>query len=300
MRSRAQLRAIVPVWAKTIEVTSEGESLLITGWGRSSDYAIDVREIESGQVSRIDIRQHFRRYAVTQLKGKKESDAGVYQFADADSDDKLTVFCGEFGPICGELLSIKPEANLTFTLTVAQSMQNLRREQKRFAAAVRLLQQVNRNAKADCAVMREAIRGIRTDEGVFSMETYLDKLEARLAQSSPEAKTAAILPLAHLTLCELLNEYPPKLVPLDGEVVELACTEDHGIRSALYDPLRRDYKAQREIGTCLNCNLHFPVFKHGTRACSNTCRTALRNLKYWNANRITINAERREKHKGRQ
>jgi hypothetical protein len=57
--------------------------------------------------------------------------------------------------------------------------------------------------------------------------------------------------------------------------------------------------AQREIGNCLHCGSHFAVFKHGARACGQTCRTALRNQKYWSENRDAVNRNRRKKRTGR-
>ncbi len=71
-----------------------------------------------------------------------------------------------------------------------------------------------------------------------------------------------------------------------------------GARMTLAEFGRR-YLAQREIGTCLHCGSHFAVFKHGARACGQTCRTALRNQKYWSENKETLNRNRRKKHNGR-
>ena len=112
-------------------------------------------------------------------------------------------------------------------------------------------------------------------------------------------KAASILPWAHKALCMLLNECPPKLVPFDGEVIELPIVPDEGIRDAIYWQLRRDYLAQRAIGNCLNCGGHFPIHKRGARACSETCRRALRNRKYWSKKKNTVNRNRREKSTGR-
>ena len=97
----------------------------------------------------------------------------------------------------------------------------------------------------------------------------------------------------------VLNECPPRLIPFEGEVIELATVPDEGIRPAIYNVLRRDYLAQRAIGTCLHCGNHFPVYKRGTQGCSEPCRRALRNQKYWNKSKATINAERRGKGTGR-
>jgi hypothetical protein len=294
---KAKLRAIAPVWAQRIEVEKRRDVLLITGWGHISS-PIDTRKIEPGRITQLDILKRFHRYVLSHLNKKGATgDAGVYQFADATDDEKLVAYCQEFGPVWGEIRSRNHEDNGTDTLIVAQSMKQLRKEQRKFAATVRLLQQVNQPGKADRSAMMDAMYDLQiVDSSVLSTLWVLTGLSS--ARSSTE-KAADLVPFAHLALCALLNDVPPKLAPLNGEVIELPHTRDEGIRDALYYPLRRDYLAQREIGSCLHCGSHFPVFKHGARACSQTCRTALRNQKYWSQNKNTVNRERRKKRTGR-
>jgi hypothetical protein len=297
---QAKLRAIVPVWAQRIEVEKRRDLLLITGWGHISS-PIDTRKIEAGRISQLDLLKRFHRYVLSHLNKKgATADAGVYQFADATDDEKLVAFCQEFGPVWGEVRSRNYEDNGTDTLIVAQGMKRLRKEQRKFAATVRLLQQINRPGKANRSAVFDAMNDLRIiDPKVLSMAWVLSEEIFSSARSDTE-KAAALLPVAHMVFCELLNDVPPKLAPLNGEVVELPYTRDEGIRNALYYPLRRDYLAQREIGTCLHCGGHFAVFKHGARGCSQTCRTALRNQKYWSENRETVNRSRRKKRTGRE
>jgi len=270
---------------------------VITGWGRISS-PIDTRKMEPGRIPELDILKRFRRYVLSHLNKKGATgDAGVYQFADATDDVKLVAFCQEFGPVWGKVRSRKHEDNGTTTLTVAQGMKQLRREQRKFAATVRLLQQVNQPGKADPAAMMDAMNDLQiVDPKILSWLWVFTELPS--VRSSTD-KAAVVLPSAHFLFCELLNDVPPKLAPLNGEVIELPYTRDEGIRNALYYPLRRDYLAQREIGNCLHCGSHFSVFKRGARACSQTCRTALRNQKYWNENKEIVNRSRRKKRTGR-
>jgi hypothetical protein len=111
----------------------------------------------------------------------------------------------------------------------------------------------------------------------------------------PTDKKSAALFWSNLALCTVFNGYPSKLIPYNGEVFEMPEVDDKGIRNAIYWQLRRDYLAQRAIGTCLHCGSHFPVYKRGTQGCSEPCRRALRNQKYWSKSKATINADRREK-----
>jgi len=283
------MRLITPVWAQQIEVERQAETLLVTGWGRIPD-PIDAREIEPVQISRLDIFQRFHRYVLRHLGETQKSDAGVYQFADAHDDEKLIAFVKEFGPVWGEVRSTKYEENGTFTLTVAQSMRRLRNEQREFAATAKLLQQVNRNSQADSAIMTDVMIDIHLPAYRRIM------IDNFLSTDGPiEKKTGSVLPWAHRALCMVLNNYPPKLVPFNGDVIELPDTGDEGIRNAIYYQLRRDYLAQRTIGTCLNCGGHFSVYKRGTRGCSESCRRALRNQRYWSKHKKSVNRSRRKK-----
>jgi hypothetical protein len=292
------LRVITPVWAQQIEVTRQGNTLLVTGWGRIPD-PFDAREIAPEDISQIDIFQRFRRFVLRHLSEKQPTkDAGVYQFADATTDEKLIAFVKEFGPVWGKVRSTKNEENGTVTITVAQSMDRLWEEQEKFAAAVILLQQINKKRNThtieDCAVMTMAT----LDMGL-SPFTQIIIDSSLLAGELPREKAAVILPWAHRALCMVLNDFAPKLVPFDGNVIELPLVDDEGIRTAIYWQLRQDYLAQRAINTCLNCGSHFAVFRRGAKGCSDSCRTALRNQKYWESHKKTVNRNRRKKRTGR-
>ena len=115
-----------------------------------------------------------------------------------------------------------------------------------------------------------------------------------MATNTPD-KHGIIIGCAHEQLCELFNNYPPLLVPFGGrEPAEMPRIAEEGIREVLYFQLRIDYLAQRQLGTCRNCGGHFPIMRRGARACSETCRKALRNQKYWQANKEEINRQRRK------
>lgn len=280
---------ILPVWAQRIEVDRQGDKLLVTGWGRIPD-PIEARHVDPEFRSRLDIFQRFHRYVLRRLTERHASeDAGVYQFAEANNDEKLIAFVRELGPVWGDVRSIKNEENGTVTITVSQSMRRLRREQQQFAAAVELLQQVNRNSRADVEIMRTRMLDLHLHPHVLAMGAEYETTKGTLAH-----KTAAALIWAHRGLCLTLNEYRPKLISFPGGVIELPEMHDEGIRDEIYYQVRLDYLAQRAIGTCLNCGGHFPVYKRGARACGEACRRGLRNQKYWNRHRKTINRKRRE------
>lgn len=289
-----KLRMISPVWAQQIDVDRQGDTLLLTGWGRIPD-PVGAQDVEPEYHARLDIFQRFHRYVLRHLgEGQTTEDAGVYQLADANTDEKLVAFVQEFGPVWGDVRSSRNEENGTVTITVAQSMRALRRDQQEFAATVDLLQQVNRNRHADIEILQAKMLELELIPHELAMTAVYENIKGTAAQ-----KTAAALAWAHRGLCFIFNSYRPLLTPLDGEVIELPEMHDEGIRHEIYYQLRRDYLAQREIGTCVKCGGHFPIHKKGARGCSESCRRALRNQKYWNRYHKTINRNRRQQRAGR-
>ena len=288
---KPRLRAIVPVWAQRIEVEKRGEFLWLKGWGHVPN-PVDVRESKP----QLDILQRFRYFGLRSIGQKEElaEGAGVYQFADANSDEKLIAFCRDFGPVRAKVRSLVYEEAGYYTVAATQSMKQLREEQKKFAAAVRMVQQINRNGKADRMMLLNAMNDLEiVDSEVLSMLHLLS--EGVPANKSTLAKTIDLLPFARLMLCDVLNASAPRLFPLDGEVIELPDTRSDGIYHALYFQLRLDFMAHRTIGTCLNCGNHFAVFRRGSRGCNAGCRRALRNQDYWRDHKTTINRARRIK-----
>ena len=144
------LRAITPVWAQRIEVERRKDALRITGWGHIPN-PLSPQQVPPALHSKLDILQGLRRYALRHL-GQPREPAGVYQFADATDDDKLIAFVKEFGPVSGRFLGFISSG--TWDVRVQQPMENLRREQKQFTEMVQIIQQVNRNGRADFAELR--------------------------------------------------------------------------------------------------------------------------------------------------
>ncbi len=295
---KGQLKIITPVWAANIRVKRAGSNLIVTGEGRIPD-PFEPRDLNPEQVSGVDIFRRFRRYGLRNLSGKELSRAaGIYQFADATTEEKLIEFIEEFGPVWGKIQSSQTEEDRTVTLTVAQHMKRLWREQEQFAALVLLVQQANKkrntHSAEDCAAISVAMLDLELPlYALIFNNAYLD------AAGSHREKAAAALPWAHRAICNVLNEYAPKLIPFDDAVIELPIVQDEGIRSAIYWRLRLDYLAKRSIGTCGNCDGHFPIYRRGAEGCSQPCRVAIRNTRYWQKNKAGINDGRRTQRSGR-
>jgi len=281
-----KLKAITPIWAQRIDVELQGNSLLFTGWGHIHG-AVDSDAVPAPERTSLDILQRLYQYALRNI-GKTSGTSGVYRFADASDDTKLIEFCSDYGPIWGRVQSeAYDEKTGTWTVTVKEGIKGLRTEQKRFLSAVKLLAELNSKGRADYDRLMEGMAEL----GIDSENLSLVHLDIVTRHRKPNLN--ALLPLAHWVFCSVLNETPPQLTPINGEVIELPKIHTEGIRNALYYQLRLDYMAQRTIGTCLHCGNHFPVFKRDTRGCSASCRRALRNSRFWKKHKNAINEQRR-------
>jgi hypothetical protein len=296
-------KAIVPVWAQRIEVEQRIDdeqrpvSLLVHGWGHLPFY-LDPKKYTNAP--RLDLLERLRRYALRQLKSPNNGDPSLstYQFADASDDEKLTAFVSCYGPVWGETIKIEDEgATGSYTVTVEQNLEQLRREQKIFSAAVGLLAEVNKNGRADRQKVAELlVRLAYPDQPAgksiwgLNIENFVGKtleplqLFALEATAPPWTGKAAdnqkVIACAHAALCHQFNLHRPVLFRASEQPIELPEIATDGIREALYYTLRLDYLAQRAMGTCLNCGGHFPITRRGQKGCSERCRRRLRNLRY--------------------
>lgn len=286
---KPNVKLAIPIWARQIEVERRDDYLMVTGRGHMH-IPYDVKLLATDEMAKVDMLQRFRWYGLERAeRSGRGGDAGVYQFASADSDEKLIDFVSRFGPVWGVVRAKDYENDGFSTLTVAQDMEVLRDERRRFASITKLLQQLNRNGRVNRDVVMEQLLEIPW------LAPYGQILNGGFQYGGPTDQKAATRYWANHALCMELNYYRPKLVPFQGDVYEMPEMSDEGIRNEIYWQLRLDYLAQRAIGTCLNCGGHFPVYKRGSRACGESCRRALRNRKYWRKNKRTVNRNRRTK-----
>jgi hypothetical protein len=300
---------------------------VVTGWGHLP-FHIDGRMVDPKQLSNLDLLAKFRHYMLKNLSRRPDEarDVGFYQFTEATDDEKLISFVESFGPFWGQVVERESDLFVAQKITVLQDLAELRRQHARFAAAVRLLRELNRSEPPSdlTAAWREMIVAMMTIYPVPSMymprkgvPAAIAKLAAptlpgmimsneqpwlwsyltvsELASGQSEGRAERIMDCAHRTLCNLLNEQPLVLIPADGSLpVEMPRLAPQGIAGALYFKLRLDYLAGREVRTCLNCGNHFPVERRGTRWCSKRCGRAAKNRKYWSGNSKDINRKRRQ------
>lgn len=295
--AKAKIRAVVPVWSQYITVVRQADDALLISGDSYIPYPMIPKETHPEVLRQLDFTRKLRRYVLRRL-GKSRGDAkvdgpdGVYQFANATTDEKLVAFVEEFGPVNGKVIAEMPVDD-AWDVTVRETLRSLRREQKQFRRLVETIQQVNCNARAKVATLRDLLTALAAD-APMNLSLYwgevLENVQRQYLNPSKE-----LLSVAHQMLCYLFSQHPPGLFPVADGVVELPRIKSSGVRDALYFQLRLDYLAQRTIGTCLHCHEHFVVYRRGTPACGDSCSRALRNARYWDSNKETINASRRGK-----
>ena len=249
-------RAFCPVWAEKIEVKREDDVLLVRGWGQ----LLVPQDDDPSRAAQLNLLEQFRKYRLQQLSEKQGATvAGIYQFADATDDEKLFAFVRSYGPVWGSIRDL--EADDLFhihTITVAQDIGALRHEQRTFAAATKLLAEINRNGLADVGRITEALMTIfpapsfslpdlslvpagiaklvapnrpGTVEGEFYPWTWsMRAVHTLIGEKSKDRRQQFILRYAHHGLCQLLNSFPPHLFPAHGcQPVELPPINQKGI-----------------------------------------------------------------------
>lgn len=297
---KAKIKAVVPVWSHYITVVRQADDSLLISGDSYIPCPLIPKETHPEVLRQLDFTRKLRRYVLRRL-GKPRGDAkvdgpdGVYQFANATTDEKLVAFVEEFGPVNGKVIAEMPVAG-AWEVTVRETLRSLRREQKQFRRLVETVQQVNRNARAERATLLNLLTALTVDAPMKTLSPdwaelgWTEVMKNVIGQYRNPSKE--ILSVAHQMLCYYFGRYPPGLFPVADGVVELPRMRITGVRDALYFQLRPDYLAQRTIGTCLHCHEHFVVYRRGTPACGDSCSRALRNARYWNSNRETINATR--------
>lgn len=180
------------------------------------------------------------------------------QFANAWGDDQLLSFVTRWGPLWGDV-----EAKREGTLPVRQHWEPLRREQKLFSNATRLLAELGKR-RPDVRLAAECVAKMAEHRRMFPL--YEDRIlegfallaakeaeklpwitfgiaDRHLSESHPRNE---IIRFANLGLCHLLDRYPPILVPHNGRVDQLPKHRPEGILPTLYFMLREDYMLGRQ------------------------------------------------------
>ena len=291
------------VWGNDILVQADEDALLVSGVLPSS--------LKRGQ----DIFREYLEAHRQWTNGRTGKLSPHIQFANADTDEKLTRFIERFGPVVVEsLTSGEDPISEDFVFVARQSMLELRNEQQLYRRILELmteleLEQPNiETIKSYISEIAERVspwpkqwlreQRLLRSEGdhqiwVFGTEEF-DRIR-RLAASfrpgsyAPTDRVELLswmgpIEAGHELVCDLVNAFPPQVRRYAKNVIEgpqanLAC----GIRPLLYYILRREYLQHGRIGICTNtaCRNLFEIERTGARFCSEECSRRQRQREYW-------------------
>jgi hypothetical protein len=294
----------IPRWAKRIKVEQSGDVLKVWGEGRR------FRQVATATLQPEE--DLFRIYRES-IKSTAEKRTGKHsphiQFANCRDDKELVRFVERFGPILGTFIKTHEEHGW---IVVSQPLDSLRREWTIFAGAARLVSDLRSSgAKSEATLAKglaEIAEGvemagmkteIRTSEGFEERPWYGQSLVFDLvARIAREQQWSDSLPISEhirhlrgndvrryalIALCNLLNAFSPRLVPVRNEILEYPPYENSGILPALYFMLRQDYLRRQEIKICgrADCGAFFIVERSGQQFCGAGCSQKQRQRDYW-------------------
>jgi hypothetical protein len=268
-----------------LDVKRVGDSLEVTGLFPT----YGEREAPS------DLLSGYQNARKNRSIGKQSAgkDSPHIRFANADTDDKLIAFVGQFGPVVADNVKVGGEPPLT--VVAMQDMKELRNERTIYRAALTLMTsmtppifdyaeaQLQIQTIADHIVdwprqwKRESLE--RKAEPLWRLGA--DSLERvkRLSHGRPDRLLPPELG-ARIVICELVNIFRPLLFP---NALELNASIRHGIRPLLYAVLRREFLNQRDTTVCANshCRDFFEVERAGQQFCTPECSRRQRQRDYW-------------------
>ena len=284
----------VPAWAERITVEQLPKKLFARGEGRVSNLVVSVTELRSKS------QDLLAQYVPTLEWSKKRGALPPHlQFATAVRLKEQIDFVRRFGPVWG---TVRQKG---VPILVEQRLERLEEEQRVFALAARLLVELRKNKAAVPGRLLELVVGLHIENRFLSVlfeAGYEDMLGVAIKRAGvPKVQIFGdpnmpltrhdhllteqlSLHLAHWTLCELLNRFPPFLLFVFGQRAELPRHRPEGILPMLYYMLRRDYLAEeKRVTICDNssCGTLFAVERTNQRFCSARCSKLQRGRRYW-------------------
>jgi hypothetical protein len=298
------------VWATGIRVERNGKELNVRGSLPTSD-----------EENATDLLRAWR-YSVNKYGEQKRQGklAPYIQFANADTDGKLMRFVERFGPVlvtCSRSVDAE-ESGDSVPRIATQDLDELTNERKIYHAALQLVEQLKGDGTPNieairtylCAIaegvaewprqwerelrLRREGQGVLqwpawnfTHENVRTIETW--RASACSTRSGDQLSQLISGPdpirAGQLTICELINAFPPNVYmwgdrPIEAPAFDLV----GGIRPLLYNILRIEYlRTQHSITTCRNtdCRQLFEIERSGQQFCSEKCSRYQRQREYY-------------------
>ncbi len=302
---------LVPAWADRISVERQGEDLIVRGEHRS------VAPTPVRQAASTDLLRDYMEYAAMARRPRRRVTELMHlEFANAADDSKLTAFVRRFGCVAASCLTTSRRDAATECVEAVQNIDGLRRDRCLFAGALalsvalRLRSDARRNqlvaalSEVVSAIYMRGPRGeLQTTSEVPSVGWYGDRLIPRfeavllshprmsthLPADAPYAAKLACFDsrvlhsLAQVVLCELVNHFPPRMVPVGKVLMELPAYSPSGVLPLLYFVLRHDSLRGFGVEICArsDCGKFFQIRRSGSSFCSPLCSRLQRQRDYW-------------------
>jgi hypothetical protein len=295
-------------WASNIvvEVEKSGRDLIVGG------IASPKEEQPNG-----DIFRSYRDWALDRTTKRSGLTAPHIRFANAKTDQELITFVKKFGPIWAE--SIAEEDTDRFLFRAAkQSLDTLHREQRIYAAALDLLEELAKEKKANVqsiqVYLSDIVNGCKHWTSEWQRELawreshdqlppswHFDNSEwENLVRLNVNAKhdpgldalsrliVGSPFDSGHQVICALANAFRIEVTHFGNTRCEAPPLHAllFGVRPVLYYLLRLEYLHTPKTGgahRCANefCRQFFLLDREGQKFCSEECSRKQRQRYYW-------------------
>jgi hypothetical protein len=283
-----------PIWADEISVERTPKTLFVTGKNHTE-----------GPVTNVPVEANLLAQSVPLARwpNDRRKKPPHVQFANATTDAKLIEFVKNWGPVDGSprvwMVEAVPIAQClsprhSDVFVMRQNLRKLRLEQKTFSSAARLIAEIQSGKPDPERIFK--YHGQLPNVINSTWKVFFNAASSLDPRQSP-AHGACLL--AQISLCTLLDQFPPRLFPTATGPVEFLPMDPtgsigKGIKHVLYGFLRLEYlrTKRRGLGVCPKCNEVFAKERRGAVYCSELCSKQHRSLEYY---REHGRARRREK-----
>ena len=283
----------IPIWAHKIGVEPKPDKLIVSGerhiMSPAQGIHVDTDLLESSKP--------LARWGEQRRKMPPH-----IKFANATTDAKLVEFVRRWGPVDGDskvIIGSSPSDKVldvvatreirtrlsvsvrtrAMELEVIQDLAELRREQKLFASAARLIAEIQ-TKKPNADEVFEHYSQLPESEDRKHFFRVIESVSHRGGSLS-----SAACQRAQVALCHLLDRFPASLQLTKRGAVELPLLETQGIKSILYFFLRLEYlqAGRLGLGVCqrAKCNKVFVRDRRSDVFCGRKCSNLYRGLDYY-------------------
>jgi hypothetical protein len=273
--------AILRFWADQIDVKLAGDIIAIRGTNTGKDFPKDFSAV-------------FKEYLYAP-KSNREAKGPHLEFANAKTDAQLLQFIKKWGPITAPSF-----VDHTGMRRAKESLKSVPAVREVLAAALSLLT-ISRDNSLDrdraFRAIGQFVQAVSLGGDIFATGLRVDceAIHNRALHNRKRSivTLAEIRELCEELLCELVNRFPPTLVPTSHGVLT-APFRDHGVLPLLIFMLGQDLVSGRNVIVCERCGDYFLQRRLGERGCS-SCKEALRSKRYYEKKQRKILRKRKAK-----